>query len=182
MLTLTIGGQELFDEGAMRFITPKQRTIRLEHSLRSISRWESKWNVEFLSNDKVKTREQSVYYYWCMEITGSVPEEEFLYLTPAQEKLIEEYINSSMTATTITRRGPKKPPSRKIVTSEVIYFWMLQYGIPFDCDKWPLNRLLTLIEVCNVEGGPQQKMGMREQMAQQRALNASRKSKYKTRG
>lgn len=180
MLVLQIGGREYFNEAESRFIQVKEKTIRLEHSLKSLARWESKWNVAFLSNDK--TREQSLDYYWFMEVTGSVPRSDFLYLTSEEEQKIQDYISAPMTATTINRRGPKKLPSRKIVTAEVIYYWMLQYGIPFECDKWPLNRLLTLIEVCNVEGGPQQKMGMREQMAQQRALNAARKSKYKTRG
>lgn len=180
MLVLQIGGREYFNEAESRFIQLKQKTARLEHSLKSLARWESKWNVAFLSNDK--TREQTIDYYWCMEVTGTMSREDFLYLTPEQEKEIQNYIAAPMTATTINRRGPKKPPSKKIVTAEVIYYWMLQYGIPFECEKWHLNQLLTLIEVCNVEGGPQQKMGMREQMAQQRAINAARKSKYKTRG
>lgn len=180
MLVLQIGGREYFDEAESRFIPIKEKTVRLEHSLKSLARWESKWNIAFLSNDK--TQEQSIDYYWCMEITGTVPRSYFAYLTPEQEQKIQDYIKSPMTATTISHRGPKKPPSKKIVTAEVIYFWMLQYGIPFECEKWPLNRLLTLIEVCSVEGCPQHKMSMREQMAQQRALNASRKSKYKTRG
>lgn len=180
MLVLQIGGLEYFNEAESRFIQLKQKTVRLEHSLKSLARWESKWNVAFLSNDK--TREQTIDYYWCMEVTGTMSREDFLYLTPEQEKQIQEYIGAPMTATTINRRGPEKAPSKKIVTAEVIYYWMLQYGIPFECEKWHLNQLLTLIEVCNDEGGPQQKMGMREQMAQQRALNAARKSKYKTRG
>lgn len=180
MLVLQIGGREYFNEAESRFIQLKQKTVRLEHSLKSLARWESKWNVAFLSNDK--TREQTIDYYWCMEVTGTMSREDFLYLTPEQEKKIQEYIGAPMTATTINRRGPKRGLSKKIVTAEVIYYWMLQYGIPFECEKWHLNQLLTLIEVCNVEGGPQQKMGMREQMAQQRALNAARRSKYKTRG
>ncbi len=180
MLVLQIGGREYFNEAESRFIQLKQKTVRLEHSLKSLARWESKWNVAFLSNDK--TREQTIDYYWCMEVTGTMSRDDFLYLTPEQEEIIQKYIGAPMTATTINRRGPKRPPSRKIVTAELIYYWMLQYGIPFECEKWHLNQLLTLIEVCNVEGGPQQKMGMREQMAQQRAINAARKSKYKTRG
>lgn len=180
MLTLTIGGKEYFDESQMRFIQLEEKVVHLEHCLKALARWESKWNTSFLSA-KSLTREQQVDYYWCMEITGSVDREVFLYLSKEQERQIEEYINQKMTATTITRRGPR-PPSRKIVTAEVIYCWMIQQGIPFECDEWHLNRLMTLIEVCAAEGGPQKKMGMREQMEQQRALNASRLKQFKTRG
>lgn len=163
----------------MRFITPEKRVVHLEHCLKALSCWESKWNVAFLSTKL--TREQQIDYYWCMELSRSVDRDMFLYLTKEQELQIEDYINKKMTATTIDRRGSRSP-SRKIVTAEVIYFWMIQHGIPFECENWHLNRLLTLIEVCFAEGGPQKKMGMREQMQQQRALNAARLKQYKTRG
>lgn len=180
MLTLTIGGKEYFDESQMRFITPETKVVQLEHCLKALARWESKWNTSFLSA-KSLTREQQLDYYWCMEMTGSVDRDVFLYLTKGQERQIEDYINQKMTATTIARHGPQ-PPSRKIVTAEVIYFWMIQNGIPFECDTWHLNRLMMLIEVCAAEGGPKKKMSMREQMDQQRALNASRLKQFKTRG
>lgn len=94
---------------------------------------------------------------------------------------VTEYINAKMTATTITRRAPPKP-SRDIITAEIIYWWMIQYGIPAEYEKWHLNRLLMLIEVCSNKSGPQQKMSRSEQMAQQRALNKARQAQYKTRG
>lgn len=177
---LDIGGREFFDERRSQFIETPKRTVRLEHSLRSVSRWESKWNTSFLSAKEL-TREQTVYYYWCMETTSNAALELFYYLTPEQEKEIQDYIASPMTATTISHR--KRPgPNGKIVTSELIYYWMVYNAIPFDCDKWPLSRLLTLIEVCNAENGPKQKMSMRDQMAQQRALNNSRRAAHKTKG
>lgn len=180
MLMLTIGGKEYFDESQMRFITPPTTVVQLEHCLKALARWESKWNISFLSA-KTLTREQQLDYYWCMDITESVDRDVFLYLTREQERQIEEYITAKMTASTIPRSG-RRLPSRKIVTAEVIYFWMTHYGIPFECDTWHLNRLMMLIEVCAVEGGPKQKMSMREQMDQQRALNASRLKQFKTRG
>lgn len=180
MLTLTIGGKEYFDESQMRFIQLEEKVVHLEHCLKALARWESKWNTSFLSA-KSLTREQQIDYYWCMEMTGSADRNLFFYLTKDQERQIEEYINQKMTATTITRRGPRTP-SRKIVTAEVIYCWMVQQGIPFECDEWHLNRLMMLIEVCVSESGPQKKMGLREQMEQQRALNASRLKQFKTRG
>lgn len=179
MLTLTIGGKEYFDEAEMRFIEVEKKTVQLEHCLKSLARWESKWNLAFLSTEL--TREQQIDYYWCMETTGCVSRDIFLYLTRDQERQIEEYINAKMTATTITRRGPR-PHSRKTVTAEVIYHWMIQNGVPFECDEWHLNRLMMLIEVCAVEGGSQKKMSRQEQMAQQRAINEARLKQYKTRG
>lgn len=180
MLTIYLGGEEVFNPEESRFITIPKRKVLLEHSLKSIAKWESKWKVPFLSSNQL-TREQTIDYVRCMETTGQVKDEIFLTLTNAQLKQIDEYINDKMTATTINHRGPKRQ-SREIITAEVIYFWMIQLGIPPEYEKWHLNRLLTLIEVCSVKSGPQQKMGRKEQMAQQRALNAARKTKLNTRG
>lgn len=116
-----------------------------------------------------------------METTGQVDLTVFDYLTTDHFKQVDEYINDKMTATTINKRGPQKP-SREIITAEVIYFWMIQQGIPPEYDKWHLNRLLTLIEVCSIKGGPQKKMSMKEQMAQQRAINSARRAKHHTKG
>lgn len=180
MLVLELGGREYFDEKESRFIQKKPTVVKLEHSLKAISKWESKWKKPFLSNKEV-TREQTIDYIRCMEITNMVDPDIFNYVTPTQIEQVDAYIRDEMTATTINRRGPQRP-SREIITSEVIYFWMIQHGIPPEYDKWHLNRLLTLIEVCIIKGGPQQKMGRKEQMAQQRALNAARQAKYKTKG
>lgn len=177
---LELGGREYFDEKESRFIQKKPTVVKLEHSLKAISKWESKWKKPFLSNKEV-TREQTIDYIRCMEITNQVDSDIFNYMTPAQIEQVDAYIQDAMTATTINRKGPQRP-SREVITSEVIYFWMIQHGIPPEYDKWHLNRLLTLIEVCSIKGGPQQKMGRKEQMAQQRALNAARQAKYKTKG
>lgn len=152
----------------------------LEHSLRSVAKWESKWKTSFLSNKEL-TKKQSDDYIRCMEVTGQVDDSLFDQITPAQKKQVDEYIADPMTASVI-HRMKKGPPSRKTITAEIVYFWMIQNRIPFECEKWHLNRLLTLIEVCSIEGGPKQKMSMKDQMAQQRALNASRKKKFNTRG
>lgn len=180
MLRIEIGGTEYYDERENCIITIPPKVACLEHSLRSIAKWESKWNIPFLSN-KEKTREQSIDYIRCMETTGRTDLSFINFITPEQTKQVSDYINASMTATTINHRGPKKQ-SREIVTAEIVYFWMIQYGIPHEYDKWHFNRLLTLIEVCSIKSGPQQKMGHKEQMAQQRALNDARRAQYKTRG
>lgn len=181
MLLLEVGTEEFFDEREQRFISPSPTILRLEHSLRAVSKWESKWNKPFIS-DETKTWEETVDYVRCMEMTGNVKPEVYKLLTKSDIEKVNEYIAAKMTATTINRRGPQKP-NREKITSELIYFWMVQYGIPFDpCDKWHLNRLLMLIEVASVKTGPQKKMSHKEQMAQQRALNASRQAKLHTRG
>lgn len=181
MLTLELGALDYFDESKGRFVTRKPRKLTLEHSLRSLARWESKWKVPFIS-DKPKTREQSLDYVSCMCANCSIDEETLSMLTPADMDKINKYIEDSMTATTINRRGPKKPGRREIITAEIIYWWMIQYGIPPEYEKWHLNRLLTLVEVCSAKQATPQKMGKREQLAQQRMLNESRKARLNTKG
>lgn len=181
MLTLQLTDFEYYDEKEGRFKVRKGRKLLLEHSLISIVRWESKWKTPFISN-KDKTQEQSSDYIRCM--CTNLPEDLTLFktLTKKEIAVVDAYINDSMTATTISRKGPKRP-SREIVTSEIIYWWMIQYNIPFDpCEKWHLNRLMTLIEVCGAKGGPQQKMGVKEQMAQQRMINATRRARLNSKG
>lgn len=180
MLQLKIGQGEYFDPKEERFIAIKPVNVRLEHSLKSVAKWESKWKKPFLSTKQL-TQEEAVDYVRCMEMTGLIDPKVFDYLTPEQHNQINEYINDKMTATTITRRGPNKP-NRDKITAEIVYFWMIQNGIPPEYDKWHLNRLLTLIEVCTIKGGPQKKMSPKEQMAQQRAINQARKAQYKTKG
>lgn len=181
MLTLQLQDFEYYDETEGMFKSRKGRKLLLEHSLISISKWESKWKIPFIS-DKDKTREQSLDYIRCMCTNPPDDPTVFKSLTSKEIETVDAYINDSMTATTISRRGPKRP-SREIITAELVYFWMIQYGIPFDpCEKWHFNRLMMLIEVSAVKGGQQQKMGRKEQMAQQRMLNASRRAKLNSKG
>ena len=127
------------------------------------------------------TWEQTLDYVRCMS-NDEIGPDVLARLTKKDISLVNDYINSEMTATKINRRGPKKPTS-EITTAEIIYYWMIQAGIPFDpCENWHLKRLLTLIEVCSVKSGPQQKMSRKEQMAQQRALNNARRAKLHTKG
>lgn len=180
MLEIEIGGGEYYDEKLDQFVSIPKKSVKLEHSLRSVSKWESKWKKPFLSQ-KSLTREQTVYYIYCMEITGQMKLDAFESLTKKQIDVIDDYINDKMTATTINRRGPQKR-NTETVTSELIYYWMIDAGIPPEYDKWHLNRLLTLIEVCSVKSGPGKKMPRSEAMAQQRALNASRRAKLNSKG
>lgn len=187
MLEIVVKAKELFDDEKQEFITLKKDTVlKLEHSLVSISKWESKWHRCFL-DDGPKTIEEQLDYIKDMCYTSSsVDDEVFNALSEENLKAINEYISNQMTATRITsnRQGPKRygPQDNHGLTSEVIYYLMIQYGIPFDCQKWHINRLLTLLRVCEIKEAPAKKMSMREVMAQNRAINEARKAKYHTRG
>lgn len=180
MLTVTIPDKEFFDESHSKFVKMEGGSFEIEHSLAAIAKWEAKWGTPFLSKPQ-KTVEESLDYIRCMTVTPNVNPDLYFRIDNAIMKQINDYIESKQTATTIRRMGSQKQ-NREIVTSEVIYYWMVAANIPPEYDKWHLNRLLTLIEVYSVKSGPQKKMGRKEALAQQRALNESRKAKYKTKG
>lgn len=180
MLKITIPATEMYNEADQTFITTKEQTIVLEHSLLSLSKWESKWHVPFLGKDE-KPFEQQIDYIRCMTITQNVDPNAYYALKPEQISAIQEYIQNPMTATTINDRG-QGHSSKEIVTSEIIYYWMKSLEIPFECEKWHLNRLLTFIRVCNIKDGPQKKMSKRDTYNQYRALNDARRRKHNTRG
>lgn len=179
-LTVTFPGRDLYDQETGKFITVKETTVDLEHSLISVSKWESKWKKSYFLKEPM-TPEQSLDYISCMCITKGIDPMVFRYMDNHIAKQISDYIADPMTATTITHRNKK--PSREILTSEVIYFWMCNFGIPFDpCQKWHLNRLMTLIEVAAAKEQGEQKMPRREMLNQRAMLNAQRRAKYHTKG
>lgn len=180
MIQITIPSVELWDEENQVFITSKEYTLQLEHSLVSISKWESKWNKVFLSKED-KTYEETIDYIKCMTITQNIPDEAYRYITENNIKQIEEYISAPMTATWFSKEKTTGIPREK-VTSELIYYWMISLNIPFECQKWHLNRLLTLIRVCNVKNTPPKKMSKRSLMQRNAALNAARRKQYNTTG
>lgn len=179
MLTLVIPPCEVFNNETQEFSFTKEVRLRLEHSLVSISKWEARWHVPFLSNNGM-SRAQTIDYIRCMTITQNVSPDAYRYITDDNIKTVMKYIENPMTATTIKKSQNR--PSRQIVTNEVIYYWMIELGIPMDCEKWHLNRLLTLVEVCNEKHSKPKKMSQNERIAQQRELNAQRRAKYHTRG
>ena len=173
---------EEFNEATSEFIPimTKQQTLQLEHSLVSLSKWESKWRKPFLAKGK-RTMEETIDYVRCMTLTQNVDPNVYKALTPQLLTEISAYIDASMTATTFAKRG-NRPSSNELITSELIYYWMVSYQIPFECQKWHLSRLLTLINVCNVKNAPQKKMSKREIRARNRAMNAANRRKWNTRG
>jgi hypothetical protein len=181
MLTITIPETELYDEQKNTFITTKSQILQLEHSLVSVSKWESKWLRPFLSKND-KTTEESLDYIRCMTLTQNVDPEVYKRIPSISMGSIIDYIDDPMTATTFTNKPGQRSINREMITSEIIYFWMITFSIPFECQKWHLNRLLTLINVCNVKQQPAKKMSKTELAAKNRALNASRKSALNTTG
>ena len=180
MLQITIPSTELWDDKKQEFIYTKEYVLQLEHSLVSISKWESKWNKVFLSRED-KTYEETIDYIKCMTITQNIPDEAYHYITKTNVDEIEKYIAAPMTATWFSKEKPTGG-NREKVTSELIYYWMIALNIPFECQKWHLNRLLTLIRVCNVKNAPPKKMSKRSLMQRNAALNAARRKQYNTTG
>ena len=181
MLQIRIPGQEFWNEKDEEFVSGPDTIISLEHSLISISKWESKWHKPFLSN-KNPTNEELLDYIKCMTITPNISDEIFNRLTNENIDKILKYINDPMTATTITERDGGRHRSSEIVTSELIYYWMVAMQIPFECQKWHINRLMMLIRICGIKNQPDKKMSKRSTMQQNAALNAARRQKLHSRG
>lgn len=177
MLTITIPAvSDGWDPVRHEFIQTKEITLQMEHSLLSLSKWESKWKKPFMSDDG-RTYEETLDYFKCMTLTQNVPDDTYRAIKPDVISKILDYIQDPMTATTINHFQTKKG-KKEIVTSEIIYFWMTQYSIPFiPCEKWHLNRLMTLIEVCAIKNS-NEKMSRRDTLEYQRSLNAARRAKF----
>ena len=176
MLEITIVKPEEYDEKNDLFIKPKVYVLKLEHSLVSLSKWESKWCKPFLTK-KPKSAKEWRDYVRCMTTTQNVDPEAYRYLTDDHFKQIDEYMNAPMTATTLPKDN--RSPNRETVTAELIYYWMITFHIPTEYQKWHLNRLLTLINVCSFKNNPPKKKTQSELLAHHRAVNASRRKPRK---
>lgn len=173
MLEVTIPGQEMWDEKKEEFISTKGTTLRLEHSLVSLSKWESKWHKPFLGNGE-KTVEETIDYIRCMTLTQNVDPKVYDFINDAVIKQVEEYIDNPMTATWFSDIGTNNG-KEEVVTAEIIYYWMIAQQVPFECQKWHLNRLITLIRVCNEKNKPPEKMSKKDFAA----INAARRKAMK---
>ena len=180
MLRITIPSVELYDERTNRFVYTKETTLSLEHSLVSISKWESRWKKPFLTKDE-KTIPEIIDYVKCMTLTQNVDPTIYNYLTEDNIDQVVAYIGDSKTATWFSDTGPQKP-SREQVTSELIYYWMVALDIPFECQKWHLSRLFTLIRICDIKNKPPKKMNQKDIMARYAKQNAARRKKLHSKG
>lgn len=173
MLEITIPESELWDDENQQFIVIKGQTLKLEHSLVSLSKWESKWGKPLLSKAS-KSHKETVDYIRCMTLTQNVDPMIYDFITDDQIACVNEYINAPMTATRITEKH-KAINQNEQITSELIYYWMIALNIPVEFQKWHLNRLLTLIQVCNIKNQPPKKMSQREIYENNALLNAKRR-------
>ena len=181
MLKITIPETEFYDQKTNTFYNIKETTLQLEHSLVSLAKWESKWHIPFLGKSE-KTTDMFLDYVRCMTITQNVNPLTYYGLTSDNIEAIKAYIDDPMTATWFSNKNKRKGNPGKAITAEIIYYWMVALEIPIECEKWHLNRLLTLIKVCNIKNQPSKKMSKRDIYNQNRMLNEARKAKYHTRG
>ena len=180
MHTIIIPERELFNEETGEFIVFKEKKLQLEHSLISLSKWEEKWNKPFFSKEE-KTYEETIDYFRCMTITPNVDPEIYNYLTNENVEEIKRYIDAPMTATTFSKKEESKF-NREIITNEIIYYWMISLQIPVEFQKWHLNKLLTLIRVCNIKNQPEKKRSKRDILRNNAAINAARRQKMNSKG
>ena len=183
MLQIVIPSSERWDESREEFVYGKEQRIQLEHSLVSISKWESKWHKSFLSS-RDKTAEEILDYVKCMTITQNVNDELYQCLTDENIIAIDKYIDNPMTATHFTNKSAEneRKINRDIITSEIIYYWMIAFNIPFECQKWHLNKLLTLIQVCEIKNQSPKKRSKKEIMTENTRLNEERRKLLNTKG
>lgn len=187
MLKITVPGEELYDPVKERFYIVKAADLTMEHSLISLSKWEQKYKKPFLPSSPLApvnvAPEEMLDYIRFMTLTQNVDPNVYNALTKENIEQIKDYMADPMTATTISKQNQKKGPPR-VITSELIYAWMAILRIPYTCEKWHLNRLLTLIQVTSIEQEPpdQKKPNPRQMMSQQQALNRARRQRFKSKG
>ena len=180
MLQITIPAVEQWDESKQEFVCSKAQTLQLEHSLVSLSKWESKWHKSFLST-RDKTIEETIDYIKCMTLTQNVDPLVYRCITNSHIDAVNAYIEAPMTASTV-KEEKGGPINRQQITSELIYYWMTAYHIPFECQKWHLNRLLMLIRICNAENKPPKKRSKRDLYRHHAEVNAANRKKFNSKG
>lgn len=177
MLRITIPAREQYDEINNEFIVSEEQTLELEHSLVALSKWESKWHKPFLTKD-IKTEEELIDYVRCMTLTENVDPHVYNLLTNEHMTAINNYMEDSSTATWFSKKGAGKNTGEQ-TTNELLYYQMIALNIPMECENWHLNRLLTLIRICNEKNQPNKKMSKRDTLNQYRSLNAARRKRRK---
>lgn len=180
MLQIVIPPKELYDDATSQFFWTKLQVLQLEHSLVSVAKWESKWCKPFLSSEN-KTREETLDYVRCMTITQNVDPDVYKFISDKEIKIISSYIEAPMTATTFSKDTDHRI-NREIITAEIVYYWMITLNIPPEYQKWHFNRLITLINVCNIKNNPPKKMKRKALAARNNAINMARRKNLNTPG
>lgn len=182
MIEITVGPADFFFESRGLVTVPKT-TLKLEHSLIAIHKWESKWHIPFLDPTIKKTNEQTIDYIKCMTINEKDVKTPLVYWAIPDKDIerIIAYNEDPHTATTFSKRGKNKG-SREVLTAEVIYYLMFKNSIPKECEKWHINQLITLLNVFAAKDGPKEKMSTQDQLDEMSRLNAARRAKYNTKG
>lgn len=187
MLVLKLEPEEFWDEVKQEFVYSDPVEVKLEHSLVSINKWESKWHVPFMGKEHQKTPEEMVDYVRYMILNKNIDDDTLRRIVTSEKHMtsIKNYMDDSMTATKFSKQQQAQArihQGGEYITAELIYYWMVALQIPFECEKWHINKLLTLIQVCNLKNTPPKKMSKQEIYAQNRALNAARRAKYNSKG
>lgn len=184
MLKIEIKSTEIFNDKTQEFLVIPGAKLTLEHSLISIYKWESKWKKSFLRTlETGLTVTEFADYVRCMTVGQEAPSSTYANVGALNAKKIKDYMEDSMTATTFTNRDPNRFRKNEIITAELIYYWMIEAGIPFECDRWHFNRLMALIHVCGIKGsGGGKKMPKKEVLKEYSALNAARRRATGSRG
>lgn len=178
MLRIIVPGGEYYDENKGEFVYRKDQELQMEHSLISISKWEARWRVAY-NKERQKTPEEILDYFRCMTINRVDPEV-YDRLTEKNISDIINYMNEPMTACYFNNDSPVK--SKDTMTSEMIYYYMIVLGIPFECEKWHFNKLMALIEVCSIKNKPEKTMSRADLLRKNARLNAARKKAHHTKG
>lgn len=182
MLTIILPATESYDEVLEQFVYSEEVVLELEHSLVSLSKWESKFRKPFLGKEK-KTDEEVIFYIEAMTVSSNFSKEVYNRLTIKDVEEINAYISSTESATTFSDAHERRGPGRaEVITSELVYYWMTVYNIPFECQHWHLNRLFSLLRICNIKNSKEKKMSRSAAAAQQRSLNAQRRAQLGTSG
>ena len=183
MLRITIDPSEQWDEEREEFVYTKGQILSLEHSLVSVSKWESKWGKPFISKEPISL-EETIDYIRCMTITQNINPKVYGFLTNKDIDVIQKYIDAPMTATTFFDfdDDANRSSRRHTITAELIYYWMITLNIPLECQKWHLNSLLTLIRLCSVQNAPKKKLSKNEIRRRNEMINEARKKQFNTRG
>lgn len=176
MLQLTVPDRELFDDAKQEFLTLPGFVLRLEHSLLSVSKWEAEFQKPFFGTEE-KTVQETQAYIRCMDLDENTDPRLYKFLGGAELDQIRAYITDKQSATWFSEK-PRGGPSRETVTSELVYYWMIALGIPFEpCQNWHFNRLQTLIRICLLKQEKPKKMSRSELASRNAALNAARRAK-----